>query len=195
MELSLPVLSALLRDTLTDPRGVARRLMAMGLPMPARWMALALIAALSSLLAHLTLAMLTAGQGDVQAILPGPVPFAALQCGVLVVTAGLVHHLGRWRGGRGRFADALLLVVWLQFVLLCLQLLQLLSALVLPPLANIIGILGMGLFFWLLTCFVAELHGFPVLGRVFLAIVLVFFALAIVLAMFLGAIIGAPPGV
>ena len=192
MEFSLPVLVSLLRETLTAPRTVARQLMALGLPMSARWMALALIAALSALLGHLTLAIMTGGMAN---LLTGPVTFAVFQYGVLVVTAVLIHQIGAWRGGTGGFADALLLVIWLQFVLLCLQLGQLVAALVLPPLSDIIGILGIGLFFWLLTNFVAELHGFRALGRVFVGIILSFVVVATVLALVFGGLFGPPQGV
>ena len=64
-------------------------------------------------------------------------------------------------GGTGRFEEALTLVVWLQFIFICVQILQLLAVLVVPPVAGLITLLAVGLFFWLLVNFrghAARLH-------------------------------------
>ncbi|NJR43059.1 MAG: hypothetical protein HC767_10775 [Akkermansiaceae bacterium] len=86
--------------------------------------------------------------------------------------------------------DALLVVVWLQVLMLGLQLLQVLLLLISPVLAAVVGLAGIVLFLWLLTNFVAELHGFQSLLAVFGAIVLTGFAVAFlfvfILAMFFG---------
>ena len=51
-------------------------------------------------------------------------------------------------------------MIWLQFIMALLQAVQLVAVLILPLLAALLGLVGLGLFFWLLTGFVAELHGF-----------------------------------
>jgi len=66
-----------------------------------------------------------------------------------------------------------LLVSWLQFVLICLQVVQIVAMVLLPPLAFLIGVAGIILFFWLLTAFVAELHGFSSTIGVFVSILIV----------------------
>jgi hypothetical protein len=95
------------------------------------------------------------------------------------------------RGGRGTFRDALLLIAWLQFILLCVQALQLLLGLALPPAAELVGLIGLLLLVWLLTNFTAVLHGFTSLWTVFLGLVIgavvLMFALAFVLALVVGA--------
>ena len=63
-------------------------------------------------------------------------------------------------------------MVWLQLLMLALQVLQLIATLVAPPFAGIIGLAGFALFLWLMTAFIAELHGFRSRGRVFLGLVL-----------------------
>ncbi|MFN3145271.1 MAG: hypothetical protein ACE368_08365 [Paracoccaceae bacterium] len=75
-------------------------------------------------------------------------------------------------GGGGSLDDTILLMAWMQWILVGLQVIQILALLVIPPLVGLIVLAGMGLFFWLLTNFVAELHGFRSLGRVFMIILL-----------------------
>jgi hypothetical protein len=63
-------------------------------------------------------------------------------------------------------------------------------------LADILGLLGLVLFFWLLTNFVAELHGFKSLALTFIAILITVFTAAILLVLVFALLFGAaPPGV
>ena len=86
----------------------------------------------------------------------------------------------------------LLLMAWLQFILLCLQVLQLVTQVLLPPLSELLGLVGLALFFWLLTNFIAELHGFGSLVKTFVAVliclVLAAFLLAFVVALIFGSV-------
>jgi hypothetical protein len=189
MDLTLPALAAMVRDTLRDPRGMARALMARKLPLQAAWLGAAVIAALSAILAHLTFGLAAARQGEAPP-LPAPVVTAALQYAVLVATVVGVHQIGRRFGGRGEFGDALLLIVWLQFVLVCVQAAQLVALLIVPPLADLLSIAGLVLFLWLLTAFVAELHGFTSMGRVLAGIIGSLFVAAFVLAVVVQILLG-----
>ncbi|AXQ94233.1 YIP1 family protein [Cereibacter azotoformans] len=191
MSLSLGDLLRLARFTVTSPREGARALMAMGLPMEARWIALVLTAVGAALVTFIGLTLLPQ---DVRNLigddLPSPLFSAGLQVGLLAVSAGLIYRIGVWRGGRGSFPDAVLLVAWLQFILLCLEVIQLVAQLILPPFADLLGVVGIVLFFWLLTHFVAELHGFTstvaVLGGILLTLFGMAFVLAAILMPFLG---------
>lgn len=177
-------LIALLRETFRDPRGAARQVLQVRLPLDARWMALTLMAVGSALLTHLGVSlMMSRDELGATLALPSPLATATSQLMVLVLSAALATWVGRWRGGRGSFADALLLIAWLQFVLLVLQVAQMLLLLVLPPLGAFVGYAAVGLFFWLLTCFVAELHGFRSLGLTFLGVFLTVLVAAFLLAM------------
>ena len=97
----------------------------------------------------------------------------------------LIHRVGKAFGGRGSFPDALLIVVWLQLLTLALQLLQLVASLVAPPLVGVIGLGGFVLFLWLMTAFIAELHGFASRGLVFLGMILTAIAAGFVLGIVL----------
>lgn len=187
MTLNFADLSALVRLTLTQPRAAAQAVMRLPLPMSGRWSALLLMATLSALLMQVLGAMLPPTVGpEGEALRPvGPLVWAGMVTVGMMITAGLAHSVGRWRGGKGEFADALILVAWLQFLQLLLVVVQILLMLVVPPLAPVVEIGGVLLFLWLLVNFVAEMHGFKSLGLVFLGVILTFvgavFALSILM--------------
>lgn len=191
MDLSLTSLFALLQFTLRRPRDSARELLGMELPEAGRWIAFLLVAVGSAIGTHLSIAVLPPEQRAVlEQMFDSPIRTAMLQGGIWLVITMLITAVGRMRGGRGTFGGALLLVAWLLFILLCVQALQVALGVVLPPLADLVGLVGLGLMLWLMTNFVAELHGFTSLWQVFLGLVLgavaLFFAAAILLALIVG---------
>jgi len=168
-------LSGLLRAarfSVQNPRAGARALLAMGLPMSARWLAFGFVIAGSSLLTVLAVRLSPAG-GDpmVQDLLANPISLAMMQGVVMLVFAQLMFRVGQLVGGKGGFADALLLLTWVQVILMLVQVVQLVLELVLPPAADLLGLAGLILMLWLITHFVAELHGFTSLGAVFAGII------------------------
>jgi hypothetical protein len=192
MDLSLTSLFALVQFTLRRPRDSAREILGMDLPETVRWIAFALVAVGSAIGTHLSIAVLPPDQRVIlEQMFASPIRTALLQGGIWLVITLLITALGRMRGGQGRFGDALLLVAWLLFILLCVQALQVLLGLVLPPLADLVGLVGLVLLLWLLTNFVAALHGFASLWSVFFGLVFgaigLFLGAAILLAIFVGA--------
>lgn len=190
MDLNLQALLALARFTLQSPREGARRVMKAAVPVQARWVALGVTAIVSAMLAHLSIALMPIefraqmGQGM------SPFVTAVVQAGLMVASVYLVHAVGRWRGGTGSFEDALILMVWLQFILMMLQLLQIVVQVVLPPLSDLVGLISVAVFLWLLSNFVAELHGFRSVGKVFFGILLMIFVFGLLLAFLLFPVIG-----
>ncbi len=164
-------LLALARHTVSEPRVAARALMSFRLDMQTRWIGLALTSVLSALTLYVSLQFFSPAALLLLPYVPGPFESAVSEAILIVLAAVLAHRIGRWQGGQGSFADALLLMIWLQAILLGIQLLQIAALLVLPPLASILGFVGMGLLLWMLTGFVAELHGFRSLGKVLAGIV------------------------
>jgi hypothetical protein len=169
--------------TLQDPGQAARVLLAEGVPMRARTGGLLLVAVLSALMASLQVGT---GRADLDPfsafMLASPFRAALFQWGFLALSVLLMHRVGRAFGGRGSLADALLVVVWLQIIMLGFQTLQLVVSPILPPLAGVIGLVSFVVYFWLMSCFIAELHGFASRGRVFLGIILTGLAAGLVLA-------------
>lgn len=161
-----------------DPRGAARWVMAFDMPRIARWQALLLVVVVSAILARLTVTFFaepeTVAMGG---LLLNPATTAVIQMSVLVIAVFAIYWIGHAMGGKGGFGDTILLVAWLQFCMVCLQIAQTAALLILPPMASLIGVAGFVLFFWLLTSFVAELHGFASLAQVFLMIMVSLLAL------------------
>lgn len=179
------------RYTVREPRAAARWVLQLGLPVPARWTALALMAVLSTLLVMLDLQIIGApGDPMLQAALANPMPLAAVQMLILALSAWLMARIGQIFGGTGQFSDAVMLVVWMQAVLLVLQVAQILAALVSLPLSEVVAFAGFAISMWLMTNFVAELHGFTSLTRVFLGILGSGLALVVALAMLLTVVMG-----
>lgn len=174
-------------DTLRNPRSGAARVMAENLPAPVLWTMLVTVVALSVVLGQGSLLLVTGGAVADNPYLANPLVMWGLQCALLFVMVHAIHHIGRAMGGQGVFEDTLALVVWLQFVMACLQVVQTAALFILPPVADIIGVVGLVVFMWLLTQFVAVAHGFARLGMVFVMIILsafgITFLLSIVLSM------------
>jgi Yip1 domain len=184
MDLDVTTLLQMARDTVRNPREGARLLMQLNLPMSARWTALLLMAVLSAVFTHLSIAaMPLPDQDGMQGVIATPIRTAVLQVVVLLVLVQGIYRIGRWRGGTGSFADAMLLVSWLQFILLVLQLVQIVMMVLLPPVGELLGLAGLVLFLWLLTNFVAELHGFRSLLLVFVSIIFSLVSLAFLLSL------------
>lgn len=183
-------LADLARLTLQDPQRAAQALLAEGVPLKARSAGLLLVAILSALLASLQGGGRESLDPFSAVMLASPIRAAVFQWLFLAVTVFLVHRVGRAFGGHGRFADALLFVVWLQLVMLGFQVLQMVVLPLSPNIAGLIGLVSFGFYLWLLTVFIAELHGFVSRGMVFLVMVLTAlaagFLLAMVLILFLG---------
>lgn len=179
----------LLVETLRDPQRAAGRLIGLNPAFEVRVMAFVLIVVLSALLAWITqiLMPVPAGQGGGPLGLFHALPLhlAALQFGAMATIALALAFVGQRFGGKGSFADALLLTVWLEAVMLMVQVLQIILSGLFPLFGLLVGFASFALFFWLLTNFAARLHGFTSLPKVFFGVLVTMFAVSIVLAMLL----------
>lgn len=187
----LDAIVPLARLTLEDPRKGARAVLGLGVPMPARTAGLLLMAVASALMTHLGFLILPATDDPLsQFISASPLRTAVMQWITLALAAILIHRIGRARGGIGSFPDTVLLIVWLQLLMLVLQVAQLLLLVLLPPLAAPLSLAGIVLFFWLLTSFIAELHGFRSRGAVLTVVVLTILAVAFLISLSLAVVLG-----
>ena len=176
-------------DTVRDARKGARMIMAIKLERRQRWELLLLISVLSALMAGLSLLI----GGGASFTVGGPAMLNPILLGVaqlflLISMVFGIHIVGTRLGGKGGLDEAILLVSWLQFVLICLQVVQIVAMVLLPPLAFLIGVAGIVLFFWLLTAFVAELHGFSSTIGVFVTILIVMVVATAMFRFLLGAL-------
>ena len=192
MDTSFSSFAALVRETLRDPKAVGEQVKALDLPMGARWEAFALVVLVSAIVGQFSILAMT-GALTAPGLLGTPVQSVVIQGGALLIVVQAIHHVGRAMGGTGDFGGALTLATWLQCVMIFFQVIQVITLVILPPLAGIIGVAAMVVFFWLLTNFIAVLHGFTSLGRVFAMIIATAFALVFVLVFFMSMLGLEPP--
>lgn len=157
--------------TVQNPREGLSALMALGLDRGTLWLALALVATLSAILSLLGSLLL-----GVPGVIAGPVvlpPLSAamLEASTLVITVFAVFWIGRAAGGTGTFEDSILAVAWLWFIILCVQAVQTVLLVTGPLLPGLLSLFGVALMFYLLTQFVALIHGFISHLKVFLMII------------------------
>lgn len=177
----------MVRETLRSPRTAARRLIDLQLPAEIVWSAFGAVVAASAVLGWLSVVAIPVGtRGVVDGPQITPLNLAMVQATSLLLLAGLSTAGGRAFGGQGRFLQALTLAAWLEFMLVLLQLLQLVVMVVFPFFSMLLGFVGMALFLWLLTNFVAELHGFSSLPMVFFGIIGAFLIVGIAAVMLFG---------
>lgn len=182
---------ALAKRTFEDPRAGVRTLLGLGVPLPARTVGLVLVSVLSALLLHLGFFLLPPTDDPLtQFIGQSPVGSAMIQWVILTATVLAIHRIGRLFGGRATLSDSLLVVVWLQLIMLGVQVVQLLTLILFAPLAGLVNLAGLVLFFWLFTSFIAEVHGFSSRWAVLAGVIgsgfVIAFALVVILSMFLG---------
>ncbi len=173
--------------TLKDPQAAARRLIAERVPAQAIWLGLALVSVMSLMMLRLSLMAV----GDGQMLNPAgtafrhPVTGTIFQAGSILLIAALMTFAGRVFGGKGRFMEALLLIVWLEFILTVLAALQLVTLLLVPIVGVVLSVLAIPLFIWLLVSFAATMHEFQNKLLVLLGMIGVFVLTAVVLALVL----------
>lgn len=175
------------RHTVSNPRDGAAVILKLHLPMRALWLAFGLVIVLSMFLGEAVALLM--GPPDQAAMPPemmvSPITMGVIQAAFLFLVAHGMARIGHLFGGSGDFQGALALIVWLQFIFLVVQVIQLAAMLVVPPVAGLITILAMGLFFWLLVNFIATLHGFSSLGLIFVMTILTAFGFVFVLSLVL----------
>lgn len=178
---------ALVRLTLRNPEQGAQLLMAQGLPMSVRWMALFLAVSVSGLLAYLAAVLFPIPDAEVPpmyALVQQPLVLAAMQLVAIVVGAGLMTGVGRLFGGFGVFADALLLSVWIEVMLLIVQVGQIVLSLVIPAFSSMLGIVAIAMFLWLTVQFTKALHGFSSGPKVLLGLFATLLAMGFMMSFF-----------
>jgi hypothetical protein len=190
MTFSINTLLSLVVQTVKSPQEGASTILSFGLPREVLVQLLTLVVVLSVLMGQLGVVAMGGGMQDGAMTGPfvmSPVMATFIQFALLVVLVGAVHVIGRALGGRGSFEEALALVTWLQFILLSLQVVQIVALVVFPMLGAVIGLASVALFLWLLVNFVAVIHGFSSLGLVFAGVLIsafgILFAMSLLLAM------------
>ena len=186
MTLTLNSILQMAWRTVLNPREGAEEVLALGVPRDALWTILFLVIVLSIILGQLSNILVVQATGaEMGGLLANPIATGVIQLVLLVAGVYAIHGVGRAFGGTGSFDEALLLVGWLQFIMVCLQVVQTALMLILPAMAAMVGVAGLFLFLWLLTHFVAVIHGFRSLGQVFVVILMSLFVFAFFVSLIL----------
>jgi hypothetical protein len=180
-------------ETVTRPRAAARRLIDLRLPATPLVQAALAITCLGILLAYFTTRIGGAMVDPISArLLATPVMAAGVEFALMLVVCWLTWKVGALFGGKGALGGAASLVIWLNGLLLVVQVAQLVALAFLPALAAALALVGVGLAFWIFANFVTELHDFENPLMVMGAIVLTGLVLLIALGL-LFAILGLTP--
>jgi Yip1 domain len=179
----LPEVKALAAYTFRDPKAAARTLLGLGVPAEARWLGLALVSVLTLLVGNLSLLGLPDDAlSPIGRAVRHPVSGTLIQAGSTTIIAAAMTIVGNMFGGRGQYMDALLLMVWLQFLLVVLALAQTVLAFVVPVAALLVALVSLVLFFWLMVQFASALHGFTRPWAVFAGLIGTLLALSLIAA-------------
>lgn len=181
--------TALVQEALRDPRRNAARILGWDLPDAAVWQAVALVSVLAVLGLYGTLLI---GGGTPNPGFPPPFAMAGLQFLAMVLLAALMSGIGRMFGGTGNFGGALRVMVWLQALMILLQVVQLVALLILPPLAGLVSLGSLVAVAWVASGLVAGLHGFKSQGMTLLGLVGSLLAVGFVLSILLLPFISLP---
>ena len=114
--------------------------------------------------------------------LEAPLPSLALHTLLLFMIVIMTFGVGRLMGGCGSLDATILIVIWLQYLMLVANFLQIVLALFWSPLGLAIAMLSSVLFIWLFVNFVMVLHGFKSIMKVLIASIASFFVTIFLIA-------------
>ena len=186
-------LTALTSLTLRAPREAARAILAAGIDRARHFELFLLVIALSGALGQLTIILLPLPEAPEDAPQITGLTIAALVGASILVLTFIMYLGGRVFGGTGDVRDALLLVLWAQFLMTVLQAVELVVAVLVPGAGGVLALVAVVFLLWLLTNFTAELHGFDSLARTFVGLVAAMLGLSVVMSVALTLLLTAAP--
>ena len=176
----MPDLKDWLIRSFSEPQVVARELMALRLDMQTRLLAMVLVVVMTAILGTLAQMVFVVITKLDLGELTAPVAVVGLQIALILYGSFVLSFVGQRFGGQGNFADALLLLTWIEFVLMVGQTIQVVLMVFFPISATIMSILLVGLMFWLMVQFSMALHGFTNPFAVAVGVLLTFIGSALV---------------
>ena len=179
-------IATLILQTLQNPAAVAQYLMRLGYPRPILWLLVVLVSVLSVLMLA-AFQVVVPVSSSAESLVITPLAYAAIIGASLIVLVFALNFVGQMLGGNGTFENALILMIWMQFMAIPIQMAQAIVLLILPAM---VGFVTLGGFVFLIYCmvhFATQLHGFDSLARGFatlaLSLVGMVFGLAIILTL------------
>jgi hypothetical protein len=186
MKLEWGYLVGMALQTVVEPRKIAREVQAISLPRTTLWEVLILLLVGATFLAVIDGIILPVDPAMVISPLQvDPLMMGVAQGSTTIFLVFAIYWVGRAVGGIGSFDQALLTVIWAQFVGLILQLGVVFFDVFAPGFSVLLAILTVVMNFWILSHFIAEMHGFRSAAMVFAGIlvtsVLAIFGVSIVI--------------
>jgi hypothetical protein len=177
-------ITTLMRDSVATPRRAAARVLAQSGGYTLAFLAVALMAVLSAL-ASVMLSWIVppTGNAELDHLMAQPLRLAGLQALGMILFGMAITFIGRVFGGIGRLDQTLVMLAWIDFLMLVLQLGLILLLLAFPVFGGLAFIAGIGLIGWVLASFIAELHGFSSTASTLAALVGLVVLLAVVLVL------------
>lgn len=173
--------------TFRDPQEAMRRVLSLELGVQTIWTALFLISIVSVLLSKLFEGMLPADVTSSASPLPSaPFVLVTVIWLAIVVLVLCIYFIGQAFGGKGNFEGALRTGVWLQTVMVVLQIGQLALFLISPIFAVLSAYVVMGVAIWLMVNFVTTLHGFQSKLHVLIGLIVSAFGVSFALSLLAG---------
>ena len=191
--MTLSDVAALLRLTLTDPAAAARAVLSAGFPREHHWSLFLLTITLTGALWQLSV-IVSPPQLPEGATPPSGFTVTALTGASILLLAMTIRWVGRLAGGEGDLESVLLLTIWYGLVQVPLGVVELVVLLIAPGLGAVFVIAVIAVMLWVLTNFIAVVHGFHSLGRVFLGMALTVAALAFILSIVIAPFLAVPTG-
>jgi len=189
MKLEWGYLVGMALQTVPEPRKVARDVQNVDLSRGVLWQILLFLLVATTMLGVAASLLFPTDPEAFGGLLANPLITGIAQGAISVLTVFGIYWVGRMAGGTGSFDQALLTVIWLHFVLLLIEMAILALGLFAPAMEMLLWVMGLVLTFWILSHFIAEMHGFNNAGMVFVSIILTLFAAMVVFSIVL-AIIG-----
>lgn len=159
----------LAKTTLRDPHAAAKTLLQMDVGRDALWTAVALVAAVNSLLI-IALMQVSPAPFPLPGYFENPLALFMLQAGMLVVFLHVLFWVGKAFGGEAELGDVLLLGAWILVLNVVFRLVLVVTTVLIPPVAVILSLVGLGWTIWVVVSFVQTgfrlrtwLHGLVVL--------------------------------
>lgn len=178
-------------QTLRQPREAAQTVFQFELDRWSLWLALTLISVVSVLFSEFTMLFVPPEMIAAGGPLPSsPVLLAVVIWGLLVISVFVTHYVGRAFDGQGALNDSLKTVIWMQIVLLVLQVVQIALFLISPVIAILFGWFGALYVLFVFLVFIQVLHGFKSLGGVVAGALVTFIGLMLGIALIIGVIAG-----
>ncbi len=174
--------------TIRNPAEAARLLVGLRVERGIGWMILGLAVILNTLAYFLSTTLFPVPAEFTMALFTSPALVTFVLGGVVVIFVFAFYWVGRAMGGTGSFDDILLMMGWLQYMRLAVQLVSLVLMLFLPGLAQIF-VMATGLYgAWVVINFLMVAHRFDTIGKAVMMLIFTLMGLTVGLSIFLSLI-------